>query len=600
MATPSRNRSHPLRTLIIFALIIIAFYLIIGINNMTSGWGWTPKLGLDLKGGITVTLTAVSENADGSVSAESLEQAKNIMESRVNGMGVTEAEVSTSGEKQIIVSAPNVDREQLVSQVGQTAQLYFRKVFAYQLSTNTSNPQDSSSSDETTGDETGESDEITIEPDEGEGEAEGEAEASIEPTTEGEAEASVEPTTESDAGTEPEASESPKANSGPPLPGLPTPVPSPRPTVAGTETQTTDKLLEFEPSDRDYSDFAAYQCGDTFPNVTDQPYIACDSSGYYKYLLGPALISGTELTAANAVVPQNSVNWMVTLSFNDTGATAFEKVTANLATLSDPKNQFGIVLDKVVISAPKVEETIAGGNAQITGSFSSQEAADLANVLKYGALPLTFDVSDADEVSAKLGGEQLSAGLIAGLIGLALVVIYSIIYYRALAVVVVASLGIAGGITWALLVILGEGMGYALNLPGIAGAIVAIGVTADSFIIYFERIRDEARDGRTLRTAIETGWVRSRKTILVADSVSLLSALVLWILAIGSVKGFAFTLGLTTLIDIAIVFFFTKPLVTLLGRTKFFGEGRRFSGFEAEHIGAKTPLTALALRGGGH
>ena len=180
---------------------------------------------------------------------------------------------------------------------------------------------------------------------------------------------------------------------------------------------------------------------------------------------------------------------------------------------------------------------------------------------------------------------------------------YALLYYRGLAIVVVASLALAGTLTYALMVLLGQGVGFALNLPGIAGAIVAIGVTADSFIIYFERIRDEARDGRSLRSAIEAGWLGSRKTIVIADAVSILAAVVLFSLAIGAVKGFAFTLGLTTLIDVLIVFFFTKPLVTLLGRTKFFGEGRRWSGFEAEHLGVtrRTPLrrrTAAAATAG--
>ena len=206
-------------------------------------------------------------------------------------------------------------------------------------------------------------------------------------------------------------------------------------------------------------------------------------------------------------------------------------------------------------------------------------------MLSYGALPLSFEVSSVDSVSAKLGADQLQAGIIAGLIGLLLVVAYSVLYYRGLALVVTMSLAVAGSLTWAMMVLLGQAIGFALNLAGIAGAIVAIGVTADSFIIYFERIRDEVRDGRSLRTAIETGWVRSRKTILAADSVSLLSAVVLYVLAIGAVRGFAFTLGLTTLIDLVVVFFFTKPLMTLLGRTKFYGQGMRFSGFEAEHMG---------------
>ena len=270
-------------------------------------------------------------------------------------------------------------------------------------------------------------------------------------------------------------------------------------------------------------------------------------------------------------------------------------MTGNLAQKTSPQNTFAVVLDGAVITYPSLSGPIPGGQAQIEGNFTQQTATDLANVLKYGSLPLTFDLSEVSNVSPTLGGEQLRAGIIAGLIGLGLVILYSIVYYRALSIVVVASLALAAVLTYQIMVLLGEGMGFALNLPGIAGVIVAIGMTADSFIIFFERIRDEVREGRSLRTAIETGWVGSRKTILIADAVSLLSAIVLFALAIGSVKGFAFTLGLTTLLDIAIVFWFTKPMVTLLGRTKYFGEGRRFSGFEPEHMGVqrRSPIRRL-------
>ena len=208
-------------------------------------------------------------------------------------------------------------------------------------------------------------------------------------------------------------------------------------------------------------------------------------------------------------------------------------------------------------------------------------------MLKYGALPLAFDVSEVNNVSATLGGEQLRAGIIAGIIGLALVVLFCFAYYRGLGIVVVASLAVAGLFTYACIVLLGSSVGFALNLPGIAGVIVAIGITADSFVIYFERIRDEVREGRSLRTAVETGWRRARQTILIADAVSMLSALILFVLAIGSVKGFAFTLGLTTLIDVLVVFMFTKPMVTLLARTRFFGGGHRLSGLDPAHLGVK-------------
>lgn len=285
---------------------------------------------------------------------------------------------------------------------------------------------------------------------------------------------------------------------------------------------------------------------------------------------------------------------MVNLQLNDLGARLFETATGELAKRPEPQNAFAIVLDSEVVSAPRVSFAIPGGGAEISGSFTQQSAMELANVLKFGALPLSFDLSEVATVSPTLGGEQLRAGIIAGIVGLFLVMLYAILYYRGLSLVVISSLVIAGLLTYASVALLGEAMGYALNLPGIAGIIVAIGVTADSFVIFFERIRDEVREGRSIRSAIETGWEGSRRTILVADAVSLLSAIVLFVLAIGGVKGFAFTLGLTTIIDVLIVFFFTKPLMTLLGKTRFFGEGRRFSGFEADHMGSRrqTPQPA--------
>lgn len=539
MATTSRKHTHPLRTLVILGLVIVALFTMIGFSGV-----WSPKLGLDLRGGTTITLTASNVTGSGTVDPASLELARTIIQQRVDSIGVGESEVTTSGDRQIVVSVPNVQRDELVRMVGQTAQLYFRKVYA--------------------------------------------AEASTGGATQPSATASAQPTTE------PSASPSATPNKRP-MPGLPTPVPSPRPTAPSGQTTALADLLKWTPSDRDNSEFAAFQCDQPSPtpDVTDQPLITCDQTKSYKYLLGPVLIRGDQVTRAIAAVPQNSVSWVVELEFNSQGAADFQAVTAHLSGQTSPQNQFGIVLDGTVISAPSVgteySAGIAGGKAEISGSFTQKSAQELANVLTYGALPLSFEISSVDNVSAKLGGDQLQAGIIAGLIGLALVLAYSILYYRGLALVVSLSLVVAGALTGALVVLLGTSVGFALNLPGIAGAIVAIGVTADSFIIYFERIRDEVREGRSLRTAIETGWVRSRKTIVVADSVSLLSAVVLFVLAIGAVKGFAFTLGLTTLIDLAVVFFFTKPMMTLLGRTKFFGEGHRFSGFESEHMGASNP-----------
>lgn len=536
MATTSKHHPHPLRTLIVFLAFAVGLVGLMALSGV-----WTPKLGLDLRGGTTITLTASNTTGEGSVDPASLELARTIIQQRVDSIGVGETEVTTSGDRQIVVSVPNVQQDELVRMVGQTAQLYFRLVYAQE--------------------------QVAARPG---------TEPSAEPTQ------GAEPSTQASA----EPSASPSVNRRP-LPNLPTPVPSPRPTAPGATPPTTQQVLDWKPTERDQSDFTNFQCGDPFPDVSDQPLITCDQAGTTKYLLSPTVISGKDLTKASAGIPQNQVSWVVDLEFNSTAAATFETVTKAISTRTSPQNEFAIVLDGDVITAPYVSNAIAGGRAQISGSFTQQSATELANVLKYGALPLAFDVSSVDTVSAKLGGEQLEAGIIAGIIGLGLVVAYSLLYYRALSLVVVSSLVVAFGITYAFIVLLGQAMGFALNLPGVAGLIVAIGVTADSFIIYFERIRDEARDGRTLRTAIEVGWVRSRHTILVADGVSLLSALVLFILAIGAVKGFAFTLGLTTLIDLAVVFWFTKPLVSLLGKTRYFGQGRKFSGFEADHLGAK-------------
>jgi preprotein translocase subunit SecD len=240
-----------------------------------------------------------------------------------------------------------------------------------------------------------------------------------------------------------------------------------------------------------------------------------------------------------------------------------------------------------VVSAPRINEAIPSGNAQITGSFSQVEAQDLANVLKYGALPLAFDRGEVQQVSPTLGADQLNAGLLAGLLGLGLVLIYSLLYYRGLGLIVVGSLAIAAAMVYLLFLVLGETIGFTLTLAGIAGAIVAIGVTADSFIVYFERIRDEVREGRSIRSAVETGWTKARRTIVVADAVSLIAAALLYFFAVGGVRGFAFTLGLTTIVDLIIVFLFTKPMLSLVAGVKFFSSGHRFSGLSPRSIGMK-------------
>ncbi len=332
-------------------------------------------------------------------------------------------------------------------------------------------------------------------------------------------------------------------------------------------------------------------------NNPNAQIVSCDKSGM-KYVLGPAIVSGKELThESSGVLTTGEV--VVNFALDGTGSKAFgDKTLAMNAAYwtsadggyqTSVLNQFAIVLDGKIVEAPTVQQAITNGQGQISGNFTSKSAADLANVLRYGQLPVSFGPQQTNSVSAELGAAQLDAGLIAAAIGLFLVVLYSVAYYRGLAVVSVFSLATAALIAWLSVILLGKLVGFTLDLAGVAGLIVAIGITADSFVVYFERLRDEVREGRSLRAAVERGWERARRTILVSDTVSFLAALLLYIFAIGDVRGFAFTLGLTTLIDILVVFLFTKPMVTLLARTEFYGRGHKWSGLDPARLGARSP-----------
>ena len=316
-----------------------------------------------------------------------------------------------------------------------------------------------------------------------------------------------------------------------------------------------------------------------------QYLVTCSRDGAMKYLLEPAFILGTNVSNASAGIPQSGTSWQVDLSFDSAGAKKLSDASTTMYQKASPQNQFAIVLDGVVFSSPYFKEPILGGSASITGSFTQQQAVDLANVLKYGALPVSLNIAEVTSLSPTLGNDQLSAGLLAGGIGLILVLLYVMLYYRGLGLVAVVSLGFAALILYMSVVVLGRQLGFTLTLAGVTGAIVAIGITADSFIVYFERIRDEIRDGRSLRAAIDAGWVRARRTILAADFVTALAAAVLYFLSVGGVRGFAFTLGLTTAIDVAVAFMFTRPLVGLLGRSAFFAGGHRLSGVNPKSLG---------------
>lgn len=361
------------------------------------------------------------------------------------------------------------------------------------------------------------------------------------------------------------------------------------------------------------AEFLAYDCADPSNDPAnepkDQPVIACDATGTSKYLLGPVELDGSAITdASNGMNTQNG-QWVVNITFDAEGTKIFGEVSQRLYAFTQagttPQNQFAFVLDGVVISAPSMNGVILDGKPQISGSFDQESSKTLADQLKYGALPLSFEVQSSNSISATLGSQQLQIGLIAGLIGLALVALYSLIVYRALGSVIIASLAVMGVLTYIILCILGWRMGFRLSLAGVAGLIVTIGFTADSFIVYFERIRDELRDGKSITGAVEDGWGRAKRTIYISKSINILAAVVLYVLADATVKGFAFTLGLTTLIDILIFILFTHPVMQLLARTRFFGGGHPLSGLDPEALGAvyrgraqfRAPVDPTAAKG---
>ena len=336
--------------------------------------------------------------------------------------------------------------------------------------------------------------------------------------------------------------------------------------------------------------YNAFTCPSTKPVVDDPtiPLVTCDDQDGNKFLLSPALIEGTQIDSASAGAPgstQGQVNWTVNIQLDNKGADTQRKLSQAMA--GDQSKMFAIVLDGQVISTPYFESVIANGTSQISGNFTEGSAKSLATSLKYGALPITFDQSKmtTQVIGPSLAGDQLQAGITAGIVGLLLVMLYCLLYYRGLGLVVIASLLVAGATTYAMVLLLAKSAGFTLTLPGIAGLIVAVGITADSFIVFFERIRDEMRGGKSMRVAVQAGWIRARATCLAADSISILAAVVLYIFAAGVVKGFAFALGLSTVIDLAVFFWFTYPMVSWLTRFPFFNQGHKLSGLDAESLG---------------
>ncbi|MBP0461492.1 protein translocase subunit SecD [Streptomyces montanisoli] len=589
MAAPKKGRrsagspGRPGRTLSLFLIVVAA---------LVGGMFWSgdthPRLGIDLAGGTTITLKA--QNTPGkpnAINKTNMQTAVDIMNRRVNGLGVSEAEVQTQGKDNIIVNIPKGTNEaQARQQVGQTAQLYFRPVEAVAAGTPTPQPSSSGSPKATSSGKPG-------------------AKASGSPSASSKASGGTKATGKSSGSPSATASSSTQGRA---VTSALKKAPSPKPSdSSGSKTTPSPSASASQSTAALQKKFQALDCSSKAQRSKanagagpKDPIVACgqDSNKQWeKYVLGPAALAGTDVKKSQGVFDQQNAQWIVTLDFTGAGSKKFSKITSQLSKQQPPMNQFAIVLDGNVESAPSVSQTLSG-SAQISGSFTQQSAKDLANVLSYGALPLTFHEETVTTVTAALGSEQLKAGLIAGAVGFALVLIYLIAYYRGLSAIAVLSLVASAILTYTIMSLLGPGIGFALNLPAVCGAIVAIGITADSFIVYFERIRDEIREGRTLRPAVERAWPRARRTVLVSDFVSFLAAAVLFIVTVGKVQGFAFTLGLTTVLDVVVVFLFTKPVMTLLARRPFFLNGHPWSGLDSKRLGAKPPLRRSRRTGG--
>ncbi|MGV9263943.1 protein translocase subunit SecD [Kitasatospora sp. NPDC003701] len=580
MATPkSRPRDgYPGRAL---ALILV---VTVGLVALMFGTGHTkPRLGIDLAGGTSITLSAKSTDPK-AINKSNMDIATGIIEQRVNGMGVSEAEVQTQGDRNIIVNIPKGgDKQTAAEQIGTTAQLYFRPVLAVAPSgVKVPSPTASPS-------------------------ASGSAAPSATPSATGTAAATAgAPSASASATKQGRAVGEALAADATPSAGASGSAAATPPATAPSDADLSAAMTSGTVPPELAAEFAAIDCSQSgqrknLQKSEEQPAVACtqkDERGiYYKLALGPVAVKGADVSKAQATIDtQQGAGWQVQLQFNGKGADAFTDVTTKLSAQPDPTNQFAIVLDGQVVSHPNVRGPIPGGSAVITGSFSQAEAQDLANVLSFGALPLEFTTDDVTTVSPQLGGDQLKAGLVAGLIGMVLVVLYSLVYYRGLGLVSIAGLIVSAVLTYSIMSLLGAGIGFALNLPAVCGAIVAIGITADSFIVYFERIRDEVREGAMLRPAVQRAWPRARRTILVSDFVSFLCAAVLYLVSVGKVQGFAFTLGLTTALDVVVIFLFTKPLITVLARRKFFSEGHPWSGLDPKRLGARPPLRSSRRR----
>ncbi|UOZ04842.1 protein translocase subunit SecD [Amycolatopsis sp. WQ 127309] len=590
----SAGHLRPGRYLALFALIVIVLYALV---FLTGNHKPTPKLGIDLQGGTRVTLTARTPDG-GQPTRESLNQARQIIERRVNGIGVGGTEVLLDGNN-VVITVPGEQGDQ-AKNLGKTAKLGFRKVVA-----NATQPVVPPQTTPPTGVPTG-----TQAPTSG---APSTPPASSGAPTAG---SSVPPSSPAAGGGGAPAAapaQAPSTTPAPPSSSTPPPATSQAPApVDGSVDADTAKQIQAAKAVRQNPQMigadgtpnqelvaqamAAITCA---PNAKDPlegnddpklPLVACGDHDTYKYLLEPEFLPGTEIADSSSGYDQQRGQWVVNLSFKSEGT----KIWADF-TSKNTNQQAAFVLDTQVVSAPNIQVAILDGNTQITGKFTQTEAKDLSDILKYGSLPLSFASSDATTVSATLGLASLQAGLIAGGIGLLVVFIYCLFYYRLLGVLTILSLGLSFSLVFAVLVLLGRWIGYTLDLAGIAGLIIAIGITADSFVIYFERIKDEIREGRTFRSAVPRGWTRAQRTILASDAVSFLAAAILYIIAVGDVQGFAFTLGMSTVLDLVIVYLVTHPLVAIAStsKSKFLSNPKYLGLGAVQQVGSQRKSTSV-------
>ncbi|MEW9531298.1 protein translocase subunit SecD [Microbispora sp. NPDC049125] len=590
MAPPTSSQSKPGRTLLLLLALILAMGATIFFQK-----AFVPKFGLDLAGGTTVTLTPVTPGGKAPPS-ENIDRAITIIRARVNGTGISDAEVARANNN-IVISVPGAGREEALGLISKTAELRMRQVLAVAAAKD--QPAQMPTSAPTPG---------------GSGAPSGAPSAGTSPAATSSAAASAAPsasgtpagralssalTAPSPSATASTAGHAKTRKNGAKAGNRATPSPSGAASpsaapsadagdpLAGQDTSGIDPAL--------LDQFRNIDCTkkDKGQGVQDDPnkqIVACSDDGSARYILDKAAVQGTEISGAQAGTDPTTGEWIVQVNFKSKGASQFSDITRRITSLPAPRNQLANVLDGVVIVAPTIEEAIPGGSARISGSFTQVTANDLADQLKYGALPLKFMPDSVESVSSTLGQDQLRGGLISGALGLLVVVLYLLLYYRGLGLVGVASLVVATTVTYLTVAILSHNAGFRLSLPHIIGLVVSIGITADSFIVYFERIRDEIKEGRrTLRSAVEVAWRRARRTILVADAVMFIAAVVLFFLAVGGVAGFAFAMGLTTLIDIVVVFLFTKPLMSLVARMRFFAKGHKLSGLDAERMGRTSP-----------